>query len=209
MSKISLSNSTIAIVGLGYIGLPLALEFSKRRAVVADVDENRVCELRKGIDRTRECAAAELERAKNLSYSSDEDCLDLCDVYIVTVPTPIDSTNRPDLTPLQRASAAVGRHLDVGDVVIYESTVYPGATEEVCVPILEQVSGLSYNVDFFCGYSPERINPGDKVNTLTTIKKVVSGSNEEVTEAIDQLYTEIIDAGTWRASTQWQRLQRL
>ncbi len=202
MSKISLTDRKIAVIGLGYVGLPLAVEFGKKRAVVGyDVNEVRVSELRKGFDRTRECTLDELRRAKNLSYSSDEDCLDGCEVAIVTVPTPIDNSNRPDLTPLRNASETVGRHLNAGDVVIYESTVFPGATEEICVPILERASGLKYNLDFFCGYSPERINPGDKVNTLTTIKKIVSGSNEAVTEAIDLLYSEIITVGTWCASS--------
>ena len=151
--------------------------------------------------RTRECTCDELRAAQHLSYSCDESDLSGCGVFIVTVPTPIDNANRPDLRPLEGASEVVGRHLSVGDVVIYESTVFPGATEEVCVPILERVSGLKFNIDFFCGYSPERINPGDKVNTLTTIKKVVSGSNEAVAAAIDDLYAEIISAGTWRASS--------
>jgi UDP-N-acetyl-D-galactosamine dehydrogenase len=199
--KISLKHAKIAVIGLGYVGLPLAVEFGKKRSVVGyDVKRDRVVELRKGLDRTRECTFDELRAARHLSYSCDESDLSGCGVYIVTVPTPIDNANRPDLRPLVGASEAVGRQLGVGDVVIYESTVFPGATEEVCVPILERVSGLKFNVDFFCGYSPERVNPGDKFNTLTTIKKVVSGSNEVVAEAIDDLYGEIISAGTWRAS---------
>jgi len=202
VSKISLKHEKIAVIGLGYVGLPLAVEFGKKRSVIGyDVNRDRVAELRKGLDRTRECTRDELTAARHLSYSCDESDLSDCGVFIVTVPTPIDNANRPDLRPLEGASEVVGRHLSVGDVVIYESTVFPGATEEVCVPILERVSGLKFNIGFFCGYSPERINPGDKVNTLTTIKKVVSGSNEVVATAIDDLYGEIISAGTWRASS--------
>ena len=202
MSKISLKNVKIAVIGLGYVGLPLAVEFGKRRSVIGyDVNQDRVAELRKGSDRTRECTSCDLKAARYLSYSCDESDLSGCGVFIVTVPTPIDDANRPDLKPLKGASEVVGRHLNVGDVVVYESTVFPGATEEVCVPILERVSGLKFNQEFFCGYSPERINPGDKINSLTTIKKVVSGSNEAVVDAIDQLYGEIITAGTWRASS--------
>ncbi|NCG10680.1 MAG: nucleotide sugar dehydrogenase [Alphaproteobacteria bacterium] len=200
--EISLKHAKIAVIGLGYVGLPLAVEFGKKRSVVGyDVNLDRVAELRSGLDRTLECTRDELTAARHLSYSCDESDLSDCGVFIVTVPTPIDSTNRPDLRPLEGASEVIGRHLSVGDVAIYESTVFPGATEEVCVPILERVSGLKFNIDFFCGYSPERINPGDKVNTITTIKKVVSGSNEAVTEAMDYLYREIISAGTWRASS--------
>lgn len=202
MSEINIKHAKIAVIGLGYVGLPLAVEFGKWRKVIGyDVKQNRVAELRRGLDSTRECSREELRVAKHLSYSCDESDLSDCGVFVVTVPTPIDNANRPDLRPLEGASEAVGRHLSVGDVVIYESTVFPGATEEVCVPILERVSGLKFNIDFFCGYSPERINPGDKVNTLTKIKKVVSGSNEVVADAIDELYTEIISAGTWRASS--------
>ena len=202
MVKISLKHAKIAVIGLGYVGLPLAVEFGKKRSVIGyDVSRDRVAELRKGLDRTRECTCDELTAARNLSYSCDESDLSGCGVFIVTVPTPIDNANRPDLRPLEGASEVVGRHLNVGDVVVYESTVFPGATEEVCVPILERVSGLKFNIDFFCGYSPERINPGDKVNTLTKIVKVVSGSNDAVAEAIDDLYGEIISAGTWRASS--------
>lgn len=202
MLQISLKHAKIAIVGLGYVGLPLAVEFGKKRSVIGyDVKRDRVAELRKGLDRTRECTRDALRAARHLSYSCDESDLSDCGVFIVTVPTPIDASNRPDLKHLESASELVGRHLTVGDVVIYESTVFPGATEEVCVPILERVSGLKFNIDFFCGYSPERVNPGDRVNTLTKIMKVVSGSNEVVTEAIDDLYREIVSAGTWRASS--------
>ncbi|MGB2270757.1 MAG: nucleotide sugar dehydrogenase [Candidatus Micropelagos thuwalensis] len=198
----SLKNAKIAVIGLGYVGLPLAVEFGKKRSVIGyDVNRDRIAELRKSLDRTRECTPNELRDARHLSYSADENELSGCGVYIVTVPTPIDDANRPDLRPLIAASELVARHLNVGDVVIYESTVFPGATEEVCVPILEQVSGLKFNIDFFCGYSPERINPGDKVNTLTTVKKVVSGSNKAAGDAIERLYQEIITGGTWRASS--------
>ena len=200
MTKISLKNAKIAIIGLGYVGLPLAVEFGKNRAVLGyDVNQSRIFELQEGRDKTSECTSDELKDALHLSYSFNENDLNCCSVFIVTVPTPIDNANRPYLKPLEAAAETVGRHLNAGDVVIFESTVFPGATEEVCVPILERVSGLKFNTDFFCGYSPERINPGDKINTLTTIKKVVSGSNEAVTDAIEQLYGEIITAGTWRA----------
>ncbi len=198
----SLKNVKIAVMGLGYVGLPLAVEFGKKRSVIGyDVKQDRVDELRKGLDKTLECKPDDLNAARYLTYSCDESELSGCGVFIITVPTPIDTANRPDLSPLESASEMVGRHLTEGDVVIYESTVFPGATEEVCVPILERVSGLKFNQEFFCGYSPERINPGDKINTLTTIKKVVSGSNDAVADAIDHLYAEIITAGTWRASS--------
>ena len=200
MNKISLKNAKIALIGLGYVGLPLAVEFGKNRAVIGyDVNQNRIAELQGGTDKTSECTSDQLASALYLSYTCDENDLNYCSVFIVTVPTPIDNANRPNLKPLEDASESVGRHLKTGDVVVFESTVFPGATEEVCVPILERVSGLKFNLDFFCGYSPERVNPGDKINTLTTIKKVVSGSNEAVTDAIEQLYGEIITAGTWRA----------
>ena len=202
MCKVSLKNVKIAVMGLGYVGLPLAVEFGKKRSVIGyDVKQDRVDELRKGLDKTLECKPDDLNAARYLTYSCDESELSGCGVFIITVPTPIDTANWPDLSPLESASEMVGRHLTEGDVVIYESTVFPGATEEVCVPILERVSGLKFNQEFFCGYSPERINPGDKINTLTTIKKVVSGSNDAVADAIDHLYAEIITAGTWRASS--------
>lgn len=202
MLKNSLKNVKIAVIGLGYVGLPLAVEFGKSRAVLGyDLNEKRVVELRGGFDRTLECTSDDLKVAQYLSYSCDENDLGCCGVFIVTVPTPIDSANRPDLIPLKAASEVVGKSINTGDVVIFESTVFPGATEEVCVPILERESGLKFNRDFFCGYSPERVNPGDKVNTLKTIKKVVSGSNETVACAIEELYGEIITAGTWRASS--------
>jgi len=192
----------IAIVGLGYVGLPLAVEFGKKRPVLGfDIDSDRVRELRDGKDHTLECSEAQLREAVHLGYSCDTNDLAACKIFIVTVPTPVDSANRPDMIPLIKASETVGSALKSGDIVIYESTVYPGATEEVCVPVLEKVSGLRFNRDFFCGYSPERINPGDKINTLTTIKKITSGSTPAIAEEVDRLYGEIITAGTWRASS--------
>ena len=192
----------IAIIGLGYVGLPLAVEFGKMREVIGfDIDLQRVSELSNGFDITRECERADLQAAENLTFTSDPEELKDATIYIVTVPTPIDNANRPDLRPLIAASQTVGSVLEKDDIVIYESTVFPGATEEVCVPVLEQFSGLYFNQDFSCGYSPERINPGDKVNTLTKIKKITSGSDPRVAEEIDELYASIIDAGTWRASS--------
>ena len=192
----------IAVIGLGYVGLPLAVELGKIRHTVGfDINEARVTELRNDFDRTLECSAKELRHAKQLEYTSQPSDISDAEIYIVTVPTPIDSAKRPDLGPLQAASKLVGSVLNKGDIVIYESTVFPGATEEVCVPILELESGLRFNQDFFCGYSPERINPGDKVNTLTTIKKVTSGSTADVAQEIDQLYGSIINAGTHLASS--------
>jgi UDP-N-acetyl-D-galactosamine dehydrogenase len=192
----------IAIIGLGYVGLPLAVEFGKHRAVLGfDINPQRIDELQSGQDHTLECSPAQLKEAAQLSYSSKLDDLKNCQIFIVTVPTPVDQANRPDMTPLVKASQTVGQVLKKGDIVIYESTVYPGATEEVCVPVLEKVSGLKFNQDFFCGYSPERINPGDKVNTLTTIKKITSGSTPAVAEEVDSLYNGIIKAGTWKASS--------
>ena len=202
MSDISLKNAKIGVIGLGYVGLPLAVEFGKKRGVIGyDINCDRVAELREGFDRTRERTSDELQGARFLSYSSDENDLNECEVFIVTVPTPVDNANKPDLKALEGASEVVARNLNLGNVVIYESTVFPGATEEICVPILERISGLKFNRDFFCGYSPERINPGDKINTLTKITKVVSGSNANVVNEVDQLYSEIITAGTWRASS--------
>ncbi len=198
----NLDQKAIAIIGLGYVGLPLAVEFGKHRPVLGfDINANRVNELRQGRDHTLECSAEELALAKQLTFSCDNNDLQKAQVFIVTVPTPVDQANRPDITPLVKASESVGLALKAGDVVIYESTVYPGATEEVCVPVLERHSGLVFNKDFFCGYSPERINPGDKVNTLTTIRKIVSGSTPEVADAVDALYSQIIKAGTWKASS--------
>ncbi len=192
----------IALIGLGYVGLPLAVEFGKVRAVVGfDINPARIDELRSGKDSTLEVTPQELLAAKQLEFTSDPQKLQACDVFIVTVPTPIDTANRPDLTPLIKASQTVGKAMKQGAIVIYESTVYPGCTEEVCVPVLEKESGLKFNEDFFCGYSPERINPGDKVNTLTTIKKITSGSTPEIAEVVDGLYKSIITAGTWKASS--------
>lgn len=192
----------IAVIGLGYVGLPLAVEFGKVRPVLGfDINPERIQELKNGQDHTLECSPEELAKAKHLHYSAEPEDLKTCQVFIVTVPTPVDKANRPDMTPLIKASETVGRVLKVGDIVVYESTVYPGATEEVCVPVLEQHSGLKFNQDFYCGYSPERINPGDKVNTLTTIKKITSGSTPEVAEQVDMIYSSIIKAGTHKASS--------
>lgn len=193
---------TVAVVGLGYVGLPLAVEFGKKFDVVGfDISQNRINELRSGEDRTLEVSSEELKQANRLSFTADPAQLKDCNFFIVTVPTPVDHVNRPDLTPLQKASETVGKVLKRNDVVVYESTVYPGATEEVCVPVLERVSGLKFNQDFFVGYSPERINPGDKVNTLTKIKKITSGSTPAVAELVDSVYASIISAGTYKASS--------
>jgi UDP-N-acetyl-D-galactosamine dehydrogenase len=196
----------VAIIGLGYVGLPLAIEFGKKYKVLGfDININRVDELKRGEDRTQE---ADLEGMKyamgltadaGLSFSSNTEDLKKCNVYIVTVPTPIDQFKAPDLTPLIKASEMLGKVLKPSDIVIYESTVYPGCTEEDCVPVLEKFSELKFNVDFYCGYSPERINPGDKVNTLTKIKKVTSGSTPEIATIVDDLYASIITAGTHKA----------
>lgn len=195
-------NGKIAIIGLGYVGLPLAVEFGKNRETVGfDINGARIAELNAGIDNTLEVAPDELSLASRLSFTAELEKIRNCSIYIVTVPTPIDEANRPNLTPLRRASETVASVLKKGDVVIYESTVYPGCTEEVCVPILEAMSGLQYNADFFCGYSPERINPGDKVNTLTKIKKVTSGSDVETARLVDELYLSIIEAGTFPAAS--------
>lgn len=198
----NLSDKKIAIIGLGYVGLPLAVEFGKTRSVIGfDINQKRIAELKSGQDHTLEVTPEALKLAQHLGYSFNADDLKNASVFIVTVPTPIDNANRPDLTPLVKASETVGKALKTGDVVIYESTVYPGCTEEVCVPVLEKHSGLKFNVDFFCGYSPERINPGDKVNTLTKIKKITSGSTSEVADAVNALYASIITAGTYKASS--------
>ncbi|HRP69102.1 MAG TPA: nucleotide sugar dehydrogenase [Turneriella sp.] len=195
-------NQKIAVVGLGYVGLPLAVEFGKKRAVLGfDINAARIAELKVGNDKTLETTSEQLTQAKYLSFSDKLEDLKTCTIFIVTVPTPVDHVNRPDLTPLQKASHTVGTALKPGDIVIYESTVYPGATEEVCVPVLEKTSGLIFNKDFFAGYSPERINPGDKVNTLTKIKKITSGSTPEVANTIDALYSSIIIAGTHKAAS--------
>jgi UDP-N-acetyl-D-galactosamine dehydrogenase len=192
----------VAIIGLGYVGLPLAVEFGKVLDVVGfDINKERIQELKKGIDRTREVEPDELKRSSKLTFSSDAGDLREVNYFIVTVPTPIDAFKNPDLRPLEGASKTVGGLLKKDDIVIYESTVYPGCTEEICVPILERVSGLTFNKDFFCGYSPERINPGDKLHRVTTIKKVTSGSTPEIAEKVDQLYKKIITAGTHKASS--------
>ena len=196
------SNLKLAIVGLGYVGLPLAVEFGKKRPVVGfDINQKRISELQAGHDHTLETEPEELKAASHLTFSTKLDDLRACNCYIVTVPTPIDAHKRPDLTPLIKASETVGKVLKPGDIVIYESTVYPGCTEEDCVPVLEKFSGLRFNQDFFCGYSPERINPGDKEHRVTTIKKVTSGSTAEVADVVDALYNEIIVAGTHKASS--------
>ena len=198
----NLDNAMIAIIGLGYVGLPLAVEFGKIRPVIGfDINQARISELQSGQDHTLECSPQELAEASQLRYSCEPADLKSAQVYIVTVPTPVDQANRPDMTPLVKASETVGKALKAGDIVIYESTVYPGATEEICVPVLEKFSGLKFNQDFFCGYSPERINPGDKEHRLPTIRKVTSGSTPEVAEAVDQLYRQIITAGTHKASS--------
>lgn len=192
----------IAIIGLGYVGLPLAVEFGKQRSTLGfDINPKRVLELQGGQDHTLECSAQELMQAKHLTFSGDTVALEACQIFIVTVPTPVDQANRPDMTPLVKASETVGKALKVGDIVIYESTVYPGATEEVCVPILERCSGLRFNRDFYCGYSPERINPGDKQHRLPTIKKVTSGSTPTIADEVDELYRQIITAGTHKATS--------
>jgi UDP-N-acetyl-D-glucosamine/UDP-N-acetyl-D-galactosamine dehydrogenase len=192
----------IALIGLGYVGLPLAVEFGKKRKVVGfDINQDRINMLKSGVDSTLETTKQELKDAIHLSYTTNLDCVKDCTIYIITVPTPIDKHKRPDLTPLEKSSKAVGSILKKGDIVVYESTVYPGATEEVCVPILEQQSGLKFNVDFYCGYSPERINPGDKNHRLTTIKKVTAGSTPEIATEVDELYLEIITAGTHKANS--------
>ena len=192
----------IALIGLGYVGLPLAVEFGKYREVLGfDINKNRVSELKNGVDSTLETTAQELKNAIHLSYTTNLDDIKDCTIFIVSVPTPIDIYKNPDLLPLKKSSESVGKILKKGDIVIYESTVYPGATEEVCVPILEQRSGLVFNKDFYCGYSPERINPGDKEHRLTTIKKVTSGSTPGIATEIDELYQEIILAGTHKATS--------
>lgn len=198
----SIADTKIGIIGLGYVGLPLAVEFGKHLPTVGmDINVQRIEELRSGLDRSLECSQEELGLAVRLAFTSEPSELGECNVYIVTVPTPIDSFNRPDLTPLVKASQTLGKILAQGDIVIYESTVYPGATEEVCVPILEALSGLQYNKGFYCGYSPERINPGDKEHRVCNIKKVTSGSTPEIADFIDSLYRLIIVAGTHKASS--------
>jgi UDP-N-acetyl-D-glucosamine/UDP-N-acetyl-D-galactosamine dehydrogenase len=198
----NLENTKIAIIGLGYVGLPLAIEFGKKYKTVGfDINTTRIEELRNGYDRTQEATNEQLNSVQLLEFSSEINHLKECNVFIVTVPTPIDQYKKPDIGPLISASKAVGSILKKGDVVIYESTVYPGCTEEDCVPVLEKTSGLTFNKDFFCGYSPERINPGDKKNTLTTILKITSGSSPEAANFVDNLYKSIITAGTHKAES--------
>ncbi len=198
----NLENKKIAVIGLGYVGLPLAVEFGKKRPVIGfDIKPARIEELRAGRDRTLEVDPEDFAATRNLTFTSREEDLRQCGIFIVTVPTPIDNAKRPDLTALIKASENVGRVMPPGAVVIYESTVFPGATEEVCVPILERESGAKFNREFFCGYSPERVNPGDKQHRLTTIKKVTSGSTPEAADAVDALYRSIITAGTHMASS--------
>ena len=197
-----LENIKIALIGLGYVGLPLAVEFGKKYNTVGfDINHARIEELNAGHDHTLEVSDDELAEAKQLSYTANTKDISPCNIYIVTVPTPINEHKQPDLTPLEKASTLLGNVIKPGNIVIYESTVYPGATEEVCVPILEQVSGLVFNKDFFIGYSPERINPGDKEHRVTNILKVTSGSTDEIAEQVDQLYKSIITAGTYKASS--------
>ncbi|EMN6201068.1 Vi polysaccharide biosynthesis UDP-N-acetylglucosamine C-6 dehydrogenase TviB [Vibrio vulnificus] len=196
-----LDNAKVGIIGLGYVGLPLAVEFGKRRQTIGfDINQSRINELSAGHDNTLECSDTELAEATQLVYTTSLDALKECNVFIVTVPTPIDEHKQPDLTPLIKASETLGKVIKQGDVIIYESTVYPGATEDDCIPVVERVSGLKFNQDFFAGYSPERINPGDKEHRVTNILKVTSGSTPEVAEYVDQLYKTIIVAGTHKAS---------
>lgn len=200
--SLSLDDAKIGIIGLGYVGLPLAVEFGKQFDVLGfDINQLRIKELSEGRDSTLECSSEELKEATNLKYSADVADLKECNIYIVTVPTPIDEHKQPDLSPLVKASEMLGKVISKGDTIIYESTVYPGATEEECIPVVEQFSGLTFNVDFFAGYSPERINPGDKEHRVTNILKVTSGSTPVIAEYVDQLYKKIIVAGTHKASS--------
>lgn len=199
---LTLSELKIAVIGLGYVGLPLAVEFGKKVPVVGfDIHQKRIDELKSGQDHTLEVSPEELAQSSHLTYSANLEDLKDCNFFIVTVPTPIDEFKQPDLTPLVKASTSIGKVLNKGDVVVYESTVYPGATEETCIPVLEQVSGLTFNQDFFAGYSPERINPGDKLHRVTNILKITSGSTPEVADFVDQVYNLVIEAGTHKASS--------
>jgi UDP-N-acetyl-D-galactosamine dehydrogenase len=192
----------IAIIGLGYVGLPLAVEFGKIRQVIGyDVNKKRVAELKNGYDRTLECTKEEIKKSEKLKITSLVKDITEAQIYILTVPTPVDNVNRPDLKPIIKATEEIAKILKIGDIVIYESTVYPGATEEICVPILEKISRLKYNIDFYCGYSPERINPGDKIHNLTNIKKITSGSTKSIANEIDEMYAQIIKAGTHKTSS--------
>ncbi|SKB60001.1 nucleotide sugar dehydrogenase [Dyadobacter psychrophilus] len=197
-----LENKSICVIGLGYVGLPLAVEFGKIFETIGlDIDQQRINELINHFDRTLEVDSDGLKAAAKLRFTSDPDNIKQASIFIITVPTPVDQFNNPDLTPVRKATETVARNLKVGDIVIYESTVYPGVTEDYCVPILEKISGLTFNQDFFCGYSPERINPGDKHHTLTKIRKVTSGSTPEIAEEVNNLYGAIITAGTFKASS--------
>ena len=199
---LTLSELKIAVIGLGYVGLPLAVEFGKKVPVVGfDIHQKRIDELKSGQDHTLEVSPEELAQSAHLTYSANLEDLKDCNFFIVTVPTPIDEFKQPDLTPLVKASTSIAKVLNKGDVVVYESTVYPGATEETCIPVLEQVSGLTFNQDFFAGYSPERINPGDKLHRVTNILKITSGSTPEVADFVDQVYNLVIEAGTHKASS--------
>lgn len=196
------SNPTLCVIGLGYVGLPLAVEFGKKVTTIGfDINQHRIDELRRGVDHTLELDSAELAEAKSLRYTTHEDDIKACDVYIVTVPTPINASKQPDLTPLEKASQLLGRVISKNSIVVFESTVYPGCTEEVCVPLIERGSGLVFNRDFFAGYSPERINPGDKQHRVHNITKITSGSTPEVAEYVDQLYRKIVVVGTHKASS--------
>jgi UDP-N-acetyl-D-galactosamine dehydrogenase len=196
------SSAPIAVIGLGYVGLPLAVEFGRNRNVIGfDINKSRINELKRGVDRTLEISDEELKDSIYLSFSNNLEDLKECKIFIITVPTPINKNKEPDLIPLKQASNAIGSILKKGDIVIYESTVYPGATEEVCVPILQKKSGLIFNKEFYCGYSPERINPGDKEHRITTIKKVTSGSTPQIAKKVDELYQEIITEGTFMAAS--------
>ncbi len=196
------SNPKLCVIGLGYVGLPLAVEFGKQISTIGfDINQGRIDALRQGVDNTLELDAAELGEATHLSYTTAEADIKQCDVYIVTVPTPINESKQPDLTPLEKASALLGRVISKNAIVVFESTVYPGCTEEICVPIIEKISGLRFNVDFFAGYSPERINPGDKQHRVHNITKITSGSTPEVAEYVDQLYRRIVVVGTHKASS--------
>ena len=198
----NLDKLKIAVIGQGYVGLPLAIEFGKKYPTFGfDINVVRIDELNKGVDHTNEATPEQLRSSKQLSFTANINDIKECDIYIVTVPTPVDEFKTPDLNPLRGASKMLGEILKKGDIVIYESTVYPGCTEEVCVPLLEQASGLIFNTDFYCGYSPERINPGDKINTLSTIIKVTSGSTTEIADFVDELYNSIITAGTFKAAS--------
>jgi len=200
MDNQQFSYGTIAVIGLGYVGLPLALALSSKHKVIGfDIDSSRIEQLKSGEDLTLQCTIEEIRAASQLALSTELSTLKNCSIFIVTVPTPVDGQKKPDLRPLLKASEMVGSILKNGDLVIYESTVYPGCTEEDCVPVLEKASGLKFNIDFYCGYSPERINPGDKINTLTKIIKVTSGSTPEITNKVDALYASIITAGTHKA----------